>query len=208
MLKMIFWAYFFFCAHHSCDKCDKVLSAGTFWPYSPDRTQTFFRVDVSIACPAACCCTHWSKIHLLQRGADPARSSQSWWRRRIEPFGRETPGTGSTSVVFARSTTVLRGSNFRGSSSLAEMQRRKQRTGRKCQTSGDFTHLRDGRLICGDAAELLVVWRGCSRQSQDQSKQPLVPAERLFGELAASQRGVQGQVQLHHSGSFVGDIQC
>ena len=67
---------------------------------------------------------------------------------------------------------------------------------RKCQTSSDFTHLGDGRLICGDAAKLLVVWCGCSWQPQHQRKQTLVPAKGLFGQLAACQRRVQRQVQL------------
>lgn len=67
---------------------------------------------------------------------------------------------------------------------------------RNCQTSSDLTHLGDGGLICGDAAELLVFWRGCSGQPQHQRKQTLVPAEGLFGQLTARQRRVQRQVQL------------
>lgn len=67
---------------------------------------------------------------------------------------------------------------------------------KKCQTSGDFTHLGDGRLIRGDATELLSVWCGCSWQPQYQRKQPLVPAKGLLGQLTACQWRVQRQVQL------------
>ena len=69
---------------------------------------------------------------------------------------------------------------------------------KNCRTSSDFTHLGDGGLVCGDAAELLRVRRGCSRQPQHQRKQTLVPAEGLLGQLAARQRGVQRQVQLRN----------
>lgn len=64
------------------------------------------------------------------------------------------------------------------------------------QTSGDLAHLRDGGVVCGDAAQLLGVGRGRPRQPQHQRKQPLVPAEGLLGQLAAGQGGVQGQVKL------------
>lgn len=70
---------------------------------------------------------------------------------------------------------------------------------KKMQTSSDLTHLCDGRLICGDTAKLLVVWRGRSRQPQHQCKQTLVPAEGLFGQLTAGQRRVQGQVKLDNA---------
>lgn len=63
-------------------------------------------------------------------------------------------------------------------------------------TSGDFTHVGDGRVVRGDAAQLLIVWSGRSGQSQHQGKQALVPAKGLFGQLAANQRRVQGQVEL------------
>lgn len=68
------------------------------------------------------------------------------------------------------------------------------------QTSGDLAHLRDGGVVGGDAAQLLSVGRGRPRQPQHQRKQPLVPAEGLLGQLAAGQRGVQGQVKLWDKG--------
>lgn len=68
------------------------------------------------------------------------------------------------------------------------------------QTSGDLTHLRDGGVVGGDAAQLLRVGCGCPRQPQHQCKQPLVPAEGLLGQLAAGQGGVQGQVKLWDKG--------
>lgn len=70
------------------------------------------------------------------------------------------------------------------------------------QTSSDLTHLCDGGVVGGDAAQLLSVGRGRPRQPQHQRKQPLVPAEGLLGQLAAGQRGVQGQVKLWHKGAL------
>lgn len=64
------------------------------------------------------------------------------------------------------------------------------------QTSGDLAHLCDGGVVGGHAAQLLRVGRGRPRQPQHQRKEPLVPAEGLLGQLAAGQRGVQGQVKL------------
>lgn len=73
-------------------------------------------------------------------------------------------------------------------------------SGERTQTSGDLAHLRDGRVVGGDAAQLLAVGRGRPGQPQHQRKQSLVPAEGLLGQLAAGQRGVQGQVQLWEKG--------
>jgi hypothetical protein len=67
-------------------------------------------------------------------------------------------------------------------------------------TSCDLTHGGDGRVVGRDSAQGLGLHRGVSRDAQHQGEQPLVPPERLLGQLAARQGGGEGQVQLEEKG--------
>lgn len=63
-------------------------------------------------------------------------------------------------------------------------------------TSSDLTHRSDGRIIGWDAANWFRLHRGIARNAQHQGEQTLVPAERLFGQLATRQRSGERQMEL------------
>lgn len=73
-------------------------------------------------------------------------------------------------------------------------------------TSSDLTHGCDGRIIRRDTTEGFRLHGGISRDSEHKSKQTLVPAEGLLGQLAAWQRCGQRQMELDRGGD--GRIQC
>lgn len=63
-------------------------------------------------------------------------------------------------------------------------------------TAGDFTHGSDGRIVRRDATEGFGLYRSIAGDPQHQSEQALVPTEGLLGQLAAWQRGGEGQMEL------------
>lgn len=63
-------------------------------------------------------------------------------------------------------------------------------------TASDFTHGSDGRIVRWDAAEGFGLYRSIAGDPQHQSEQALVPTEGLLGQLAAWQRGGEGQMEL------------
>lgn len=68
-------------------------------------------------------------------------------------------------------------------------------------TSGDLTHGGDGRVVRRDASEGFGLHRSVAWDTQHQSEQALVPAERLLGQLTAWQWRCQRQVELEGAGS-------
>lgn len=63
-------------------------------------------------------------------------------------------------------------------------------------TASDFTHGSDGRIVRRDATEGFGLYRSIAGDPQHQSEQALVPTEGLLGQLAAWQRGGEGQMEL------------
>lgn len=63
-------------------------------------------------------------------------------------------------------------------------------------TSSDLTHGCDRRVVRWDASQWFGLYRSVAWDSQNQCKQPLVPAEGLLGQLAPRQWCGERQMEL------------